>query len=153
MRRMHSPRRAATALVVLLAGALPTLPAGAATPIEDEMVERVNAARDTHDLRPLRPHPRLNRSAGSYARWMLRHDYFGHVERIRVGPGFTRVGENLAWHTGLRARVAGTVRAWLRSPGHRALMLSRRYRWVGAGMARGRLGDQAGTVWVLHLGG
>ena len=149
---MHLPRRAATAVLVLLA-ALPALPASAATPAENEMVEQVNAVRADQGLRPFRAEPRLGRSAGSYAQWMLRHDYFGHLERIRAASGFSLVGENLAWHTGLRPRVAGTVRAWLDSPPHRALMLSSRFRWIGAGMARGRLDGLISTTWVLHLGG
>ena len=150
---MQLPRKTATALLVLLAGALPAMPAGAATPVEDEMVDQVNAVRAGQGLKPLRPEPRLNQSAGSYAQWMLRHDYFGHQERIRATAGFARLGENLAWHTGWRPRVTGTVRAWLDSPGHRALMLSSRFRWIGAGTARGRLNGLAGTTWVLHLGG
>jgi uncharacterized protein YkwD len=139
-------------MLVLVAGASPAQPAAAA-PAENEMVDQVNGVRAGQGLRPLRPEPRLGRSAGSYAAWMLRHDYFGHLERIRAASGFSVVGENLAWHTGLRPRVAGTVRAWLNSPPHRALMLSSRFRWIGAGMARGRLDGLAGTTWVLHLGG
>jgi|Tabmets5t2r1_1033131.scaffolds.fasta_scaffold75552_2 uncharacterized protein YkwD len=139
-------------MLVLVAGASPAQPAAAA-PAENEMVDQVNGVRAGQGLRPLRPEPRLDRSAGSYAAWMLRHDYFGHLERIRAASGFSVVGENLAWHTGLRPRVAGTVRAWLNSPPHRALMLSSRFRWIGAGMARGRLDGLASTTWVLHLGG
>jgi uncharacterized protein YkwD len=150
---MQLPRKTATALLVLLAGGLPAMPAGAAAPAEDEMVDQVNAVRAGQGLRPLRPEARLNRSAGSYAEWMLRNDYFGHQERIRAARGFARVGENLAWHSDWRPRVAGTVQAWLDSPGHRALMLSSSFRWIGAGMARGRMGGLAGTTWVLHLGG
>jgi uncharacterized protein YkwD len=150
---MHLPRRAATAVLVLVAGALPVVSSAAATPAENEMVEQVNAVRSGQGLRPLRAEPRLGRSAGRYAQWMLRHDYFGHLERIRAASGFSLVGENLAWHTGLRPRVAGTVRAWLDSPPHRALMLSSRFRWIGAGMARGRLDGLISTTWVLHLGG
>jgi uncharacterized protein YkwD len=150
---MQLPRRAATAVLVLVAGALPAQPAAAATPAENEMVDQVNAVRAGQGLRPLRSEPRLGRSAGGYAEWMLRHDYFGHLQRIRAASGFSVVGENLAWHSGFRARVAGTVRAWLDSPPHRALMLSSRFRWIGAGMARGRLDGLASTTWVLHLGG
>lgn len=150
---MQLPRKTATALLVLLAGVLPAMPAGAAAPAEDEMVDQVNAVRAGQGLRPLRPEARLNQSAGNYAQWMLRNDYFGHQERIRAARGFARVGENLAWHTDWRPRVAGTVQAWLDSSGHRALMLSSRFRWIGAGMARGRLNGLAGTTWVLHLGG
>lgn len=117
------------------------------------MVRAVNDARTSHDLRPLRRETRLARSARAYARWMLRVDYFGHVDRIRTSARFRVLGETIAWHTGRRARVRGTLRRWLRSPPHRALILSRRFRWIGAGLARGRMHGRPSTTWVLHLGG
>jgi uncharacterized protein YkwD len=83
---------------------------------------------------------------------MLRADYFGHQPRIRASSRYSRLGENLAWRTGPRPRVRYTVAAWLNSPPHRALMLSRGFRWLGAGVARGRLDGRAGTAWVLHFG-
>jgi uncharacterized protein YkwD len=117
------------------------------------MVRAVNDARTSHGLRPLRPAPRLARSARAYARWMLRVDYFGHVGRIRTSARFRVLGETIAWHTGRRARVRATLRSWLRSPPHRALILSRRFRCIGAGQARGRMDGRQSTTWVLHLGG
>lgn len=117
------------------------------------MVATVNNVRADHGLRPLRPAPRLARSAGRYARWMLRTDYFGHLSRIRASSRFRVLGETLAWHTGRRVRVRATVRSWLRSPPHRALILSGSFRWIGAGHARGRLHSRPSTMWVLHLGG
>ena len=119
---------------------------------QSEMVSAVNGARAAHGLRPLRPAKRLHRSARTYARWMLRANYFGHVGRIRTRARFNRLGETLAWHSGRRARVRWTVRAWLRSPPHRALILSRRFRWIGAGTASGRLAGVPARTWVLHLG-
>jgi uncharacterized protein YkwD len=146
--------RTAACIALFLAGWMPAGDgrAAAARPVERAMLEKVNSVRADHDLEPLRAAPRLHRSARRYARWMLRHDYFGHQERIRA-PRFRLLGENLAWHTGRRPRVRGTFRAWLRSPGHRALILDARFRWIGAGMARGRMGEQPATTWVLHLGG
>ncbi len=84
---------------------------------------------------------------------MLRADYFGHQPRIRASSRYSRLGENLAWHPGRSARVRLTVRAWLQSPPHRALMLSSGFRWLGAGVARGRLQGRAATTWVLQFGG
>ena len=84
---------------------------------------------------------------------MLRHDYFGHLSRIRASRRFSPLGDNLAWHAGRRAAVHRTLRQWMGSPPHRALILNPGFRWAGAGMARGRLGRRVGTAWVLHLGG
>ena len=151
---LQSLRVALTMVLVLLAGAMAVASAGAATtPAQRAMVDQVNAVRTAHGLRPFRAHPMLHRTARRYARWMLRHDYFGHQQRIRAGSRFSLVGENLAWHSGWRPRVTGTVRAWLGSPGHRALLLDPRFRWLGAGMARGNLSGMAATTWVLHFGG
>jgi uncharacterized protein YkwD len=126
--------------------------AGASTSAEKRMVKKVNSVRAGHGLRPLRGSRRLGGSAARYARRMLRADYFGHQPRIRASSRYSRLGENLAWHTGLRPRVRYTVRAWLNSPPHRALLLSGGFRWLGAGLARGRLHGRAGTTWVLHFG-
>jgi uncharacterized protein YkwD len=120
---------------------------------ESTMVRAVNHARAGHGLPALRPALRLQRSARAYARWMLRADYFGHARRIRTRAGFRRLGETISWHTGRRARVRATLRAWLRSPPHRALILSRSFRWIGAGHARGSMHGRRSTTWVLHLGG
>jgi uncharacterized protein YkwD len=150
---VQSLRVALTTVLVLLAGVTLVGPAGAATPTQRAMVEQVNAVRAGHGLSPLGAAPALHRSARHYARWMVRNDYFGHLQRIRGGGRFDLLGETLAWHSGMRPRVAWTVRAWLGSPGHRALLLDPRFRWLGAGMARGRMSGTAATVWVLHLGG
>jgi uncharacterized protein YkwD len=146
-------KTAATLLVacgLLLAG---PAAADAAAPAQRAMVKKVNSVRAAHGLRPLRPAPVLHRSARGYAAWMLRHDYFGHLGRIRASSRFGLLGENLAWHSGGRPRVGWTVRAWLGSPGHRALLLHARFRWLGAGMARGTMGARRATAWVLHFGG
>ena len=150
---MQSLRMALTTVLALLAGVTLVGPAGAATPVQRAMVDEVNAVRAGHGLRSLSAAPVLHRSARRYARWMVRNDYFGHLSRIRAASRFALLGETIAWHSGLRARVAWTVRAWLGSPGHRALLLDPRFRWLGAGMARGRLSGTTATVWVLHLGG
>jgi uncharacterized protein YkwD len=145
------------AVSILLVGgsavAAPAWSSASASSHHSLMVRAVNDARASHGLRPLRQAPRLERSARAYARWMLRADYFGHLSRIRTRARFRVLGETLAWHTGRRARVRGTLRSWLRSPPHRALILSGRFRWIGAGHARGRMHSRPSATWVLHLGG
>jgi uncharacterized protein YkwD len=120
---------------------------------QTRMLTAVNAVRAQHGLGALRGSPSLGRSARAYARWMLRRGYFGHLSRIRASAAFGSLGENLELHRGHRPRVRATVGRWLRSPPHRALMLSSGYRWLGAGMARGRYAGSPSTAWVLHFGG
>ena len=79
--------------------------------------------------------------------------YFGHQTRIQISNIFGVVGENLAWHSGRQALVRWTLRAWMRSPAHRAVILHHPFRWLGAGLRRGRFKGMPATMWVLHLGG
>jgi uncharacterized protein YkwD len=82
----------------------------------------------------------------------MRTDSFHHASRIQASSRFKRLGEALALHPGWRPKRSVTVRRWLRSSGHRALLLSSRFRYVGAGMARGRYGSGYATIWTLQLG-
>jgi uncharacterized protein YkwD len=118
-----------------------------------DMVAAVNGVRSAHGLAALRHAPVLGRSAKAYAGWMLRAQYFGHQARIQTSRVFSVVGENLAWHSGRQALVRWTLRAWMRSPAHRAVILHRPFRWVGAGLRRGRFKGMPATMWVLHFGG
>jgi uncharacterized protein YkwD len=148
-------RRALVGATVACGVAL-AAPAGAQAGSESlqlKMLGAVNEVRTQHGLEALRGSRRLRRSARGYARWMLRAGYFGHLGRIRASSRFSLLGENLAWHSGRRPRVSGTVRRWMRSPPHQALVLHPGFRWLGAGMARGRLSGRRATAWVLHLGG
>jgi len=120
---------------------------------ERRMVTEVNRTRRARGLRPLRASRSLRRSAHRYAAWMLRAAYFGHLARIRASRNYRRVGEALALHSGRRSQIRMTVERWLRSPPHRALLLSHRFRYLGAGRRSGRFRGRAATTWVLHLGG
>jgi uncharacterized protein YkwD len=140
----------------LACGAALAAPAGAegnASELQQRMLHAVNAVRAQHGLAAVNGSRSLHRSASRYARWILRADYFGHLNRIRASSSFSILGENLAWHPGRRPRVSGTVRRWLRSPPHRALILHPAFHWLGAGIARGRLNGRRATTWVLHFGG
>jgi hypothetical protein len=60
--------------------------------------------------------------------------------------------EALAIHWSLSAQPLKTVRQWMASPPHRALLMSSRFRFVGLGIARGRFGSRPATTWVAPLG-
>jgi uncharacterized protein YkwD len=141
----------ASAAVIACGIALAPSVAHAARP-GDRMIERVNDARKARGVPPLRSSRSLSRSAARYARTMLRRQFFGHSARIFASRRFRRLGETLERHRGLRARIGMAVRLWLRSPSHRRLLLSRSYRYLGAGRARGRLLGRRTTMWVLHFG-
>jgi uncharacterized protein YkwD len=124
----------------------------AAAPAEQEAIEALNEVRRAHGLAPLRESGSLNGSSGAYARKMLRHDFFGHGSSIDVAGGFRSAGETLAYHTGWNAQPRKTVTRWMNSPGHRAVLLSPGFRYVGMGLARGRMGGSVATTWVAHVG-
>ena len=137
--------------LVLIACAVGAPPAGAAAGTSPaEVLRLLNAARAHHGAPPLRADRRLARAAAAHSRDMVANRYFAHRSRTGERPsqriahagwmhGRRRwhVGENLAWGTLRRARPAAIVVAWLRSPAHRRIMLDRRYRFVGVGVARG----------------
>ena len=116
------------------------------------MIKRINRVRRRHGLRRLRTSRALASSASSYARWMMRRNYFGHVSRIRASSRFHNRGEVLSLHSGYRRAPGRVVRRWLASPGHRALLLSRTPNFAGAGSYRGRYGSTPATIWVVQFG-
>jgi uncharacterized protein YkwD len=116
------------------------------------MIKKINNVRKNHGLRPVRRAPSLARSARRYARVMMSRDFFGHGSRIRAPRRFRRLGEAIAMRRGYRGSPRRTVRQWMGSPGHRALVLSPSFRFMGAGVAKGRFRGRRTTIWVLHLG-
>jgi len=119
----------------------------------DPIVERINEVRRSHGLPPFVASASLSHSATDYSHRLMRANRFTHDSFIHASSRFGHLGEALAYHGGWRPKRAQTVRRWLRSTAHRALVLSRSFRYVGAGIARGRFGRSAATIWTLQLGG
>ena len=122
----------------------------------------VNKARTAAGLRGLTWSRSLGRAATRHARDMTRRGYFAHQRaggpslgrRVRAA-GFRgrNVGEAIAFGCGSLATPASIVRAWLGSPGHRAILLSGRSR-VGIGIS-GRPAVPCGgrgSTYVLDAG-
>ena len=118
----------------------------------DPMVGKINRARRRHGLRPLRASGSLARSSRRFGRYLMRTDSFGHDSHIWASGRFRLKGEVLAMHGGHRARRGSTIRGWMRSPAHRSVLLSSRYRAVGATPVRGRFGGRRATIWVAQVG-
>ncbi len=110
----------------------------------------INEQRAADGLPALRTSPQLSRAAARHTQDMVSHAYFAHtsptgdnvVTRAEL-VGYLRgalswtVGEDIAWGTGPRATPQAIVAGWMRSPPHRANILSSRYHDIGIGVARG----------------
>jgi uncharacterized protein YkwD len=152
------PRASLAAFAVLVSLSVSPAVAGgsttppAATTASSAVIKKVNAVRQRHGLRALHASGSLIRSSSAYARHLMAADYFGHARLIRTGGHFRRRGEALALQRGWRARAGACVRSWMRSPGHRALILAHGFNYIGVGRARGRFGRMRATIYVLRLG-
>jgi uncharacterized protein YkwD len=136
----------------MLALGAPTTAAADVPPESAALIGKVNEIRRSSGLPTLRVSDELTGSSRSYARYMLKHDYFGHLASIRAGGDFSALGETLAWHQGWRDRVRATVSRWMSSAGHRAVLMSPTFRFIGAGRARGKMGSRRATTWVAQVG-
>ena len=139
-----------TVLVCALAPA-PTAASAAGVHSGDRMMDAINWVRAQSGLRPLKRSRRLVRASSARARLMMRNDFFAHPSRLSV-PTFDRVGEILELHGGRRPSVNRVLRRWANSYGHRAVLASRRFRWVGAARAVGRYRGRRATIWVVRFG-
>ena len=83
MRRVHAAAVAAAALTLALAPAQ----VGAAT-ASQRAVQQINWVRAAQHLPPLRVSRSLRRSSRRYGRWMVHHNYFGHLSRVRASRSF-----------------------------------------------------------------
>jgi uncharacterized protein YkwD len=119
----------------------------------------INRERARHGRRALAADRRLARAATRHAADMARRGYFGHISlngmsplrRARAAGWRGGVGETIGWSCGSLSTAAATVRAWMASPPHRAILLGRG-RAVGIGLKRAP-GCSGGRVyWVALVG-
>ena len=169
----RAARRSLRLLPILLAAALgcTALPdPAAARCCRDERAatfRALNAARARHGAPPLVLDERLERAARRHSREMVLRRYFAHASpgggrfsaRIAATGWMPRhgrwsVGETLAWGWGTCAGPWRVVAAWLRSPSHRRVVLSPRYRRVGIGIVRGTPvpGPEGGLTYTADFG-
>jgi len=118
----------------------------------------VNRTRIAAGLHPFRGERHLARAASRHAADMGRRHYFAHVSpsgkspisRARSAGWHGGVGEVIAWGCGTLSTPAATLRAWLNSPPHRAILLGNASR---AGVGVKRLGGCGGRAyWVIDVG-
>jgi uncharacterized protein YkwD len=143
--------RTVALLLCMLATAL-ALPGGASANKSIDMLNAVNGVRAQNGLGPLRYSRTLAHSAHSYSRTMMHRGYFGHDSRIHASRRFHSLGEILEWRRGLHPRVGATLRDWMNSPPHRAVILNGAFKYAGAGFVRGRFHGHRATIWTMHFG-
>lgn len=107
----------------------------------------VNRERVARGVAALRASNRLRSAAVGHSHAMVSAKFFSHASRngdsatrrvTRMGYGRNAlVGETIAWGSGPFATPAQLVGAFLASAEHRQIMLDRRYRDVGVGIALG----------------
>jgi uncharacterized protein YkwD len=131
----------------------PTCPSAATD--RAAIVCEINAARAEAGRGRVRSRPALVAAARAHSADMVQRGYFAHESPEGAGPadraqraGYMRgadewqVGEVLLWSRGEPLTAARAVELWLGSPGHKRILLARRYREVGAGPVAGApMGD------------
>lgn len=141
---------------------LVTVPAAQAkmSRAERAVVKRVNKLRAEHGLRGLHRDRRLARAADAHSRDMLRSGFFAHessngtstYHRVRRYRRSNLIGETLAYQpVAGNTSPAQIVRMWRQSPGHLAVLTTKRFRRIGVAKRRGVLFGQKVTVWTADL--
>lgn len=128
---------------------------------ERAIVRAINHQRARYGLRRVRPSHGLARAADFHSREMLAGDYFAHASRdggsfdrrVRRFAAHRALGETLAVVPRCGGGSAGTiVRMWMRSPPHRAILLTPRFRRIGVGKRTGSLGSGHSCVVTADFG-
>lgn len=130
------------------------------TRLEAAIRERVNAVREQHGLRRLQPDRSLEKAAFAHSHAMVERGFFAHesplpglaapADRVRAqGAQYQGVGENLALLSDWMATAEQFVDGWMKSPGHRANILTREWETTGVGV----FAAQDGTVYATQLFG
>lgn len=131
---MNTPRSRTALAAVLLAVLATLLPAPAQAQAvgkyENQARAVTNDKRDNHELRQLKRGACVQKWARRQAQKMASNDTMSHQDlgRVMNRCNLSSVGENVAagYPTGRAA-----VKAWMKSPGHRANILRPGYRLLG----------------------
>ncbi|BCJ52687.1 hypothetical protein Asp14428_41620 [Actinoplanes sp. NBRC 14428] len=121
--------------------------------LERRVASLTNEERRKAGLRRLTPQPLLGQAARAHSTDMAARYYFSHVslegatvaDRVALtGYAYAIVGENIAWG---QENALQAVNAWMRSPGHKANILSPDYTEIGVGVAEYR----GALVWTQNF--
>lgn len=145
-------RRLLSALVVLAVAAtllvLPTAPADASTcalntAAEKDSVTRINSERKSRSIRTLATNTELRTVARNWSLTMCKQGKLYHNPKLGSQVKNWRVvGENV----GRGSTVSSIHTAFMKSPGHRANILDKRYTQVGVGVYK-----KGSTLWLTQV--
>lgn len=115
----------------------------------------INKRRNKHGLSALRPNGSLKKAAKRHTGKMVASGCFEHqcsgesdvVGRV-TSAGYLpcgcswQVGENIAWGKKGRSTPAAIVKGWMKSPPHRAIILTKGFDHVDVGVLPGKPGSR-----------
>ena len=127
---------------------------------EQAMVNALNVDRTTRGLVPVRIDSRLMAIARARSADMAAKNYFSHTQPDGRNVfniisaqkiAWYDAGEIIAWNNypTLETSVAAANNQWLGSPGHKAIVVSTTYNYVGVGLALGSNGKKIWTAVYL----
>jgi uncharacterized protein YkwD len=109
----------------------------------------IKKQRKRHHVRAIRSNPQLTNAALAHSSQMASSNFFGHsgpdgtptsraaATGYMAGANAWGVGETIGWGIGRGGSPRSMVRGWMRSGGHRAVLLDGRFRQVGVGVVHG----------------
>lgn len=123
----------------------------------DELIQLANAERVKEHLSELRQSPALEIAAQEKARDMRINDYFSHDSPSNITPWYwikqryeyVYAGENLAMDF---LTSSGVHEAWLKSPTHRANILSEHFKEIGIAVVPADINGKHTTIVVQMFG-
>jgi uncharacterized protein YkwD len=136
------------------AGADRTIASQGATKAEAAVRCLVNQRRTAAGLKPLTANAKAATAAQRHTDDMVRKRYFDHVspsgstvaDRVNAtGLAWTSIGENIA--IGQRTPAA-VMSGWMKSAGHRANIMNRRFTVIGVGVNRKGTKGYSGPTWT-----
>jgi uncharacterized protein YkwD len=145
------------AVVLAVAASIAVVPSAAsADAVSREVANRINAQSVSHGLRPLALDGRLFRAGRSQSSAMMARRSLSHgnpngkarLTRLCRQMHANTIGETIGWirYRNARKQAAAIVRWWMRSPPHRAALMSANFKRIGVGRRTGKWG-RAKVVW------
>jgi uncharacterized protein YkwD len=148
MKKVLTLRALAGSLMVMLILTFTPASAMTSSTYEYDVIKWTNVKRVDHDKVAVKSQSCVDKFAERQADWLASHRTLKHqnLGTILDVCDLSSVSENIAYgySTGGRA-----VSAWMRSPGHRANILSTNKRWIGVGAVQ----DKDGVWWVSQVFG
>jgi len=142
----------------------PALAAAQLNTNEKQLMASINKVRAKHGLVKFRVNEKLWDAARGHSTEMSEKKYFYHASYgkkevwsariLRYGYKYRTVGEDIYWAGGLTGCLPSeVVKAWMKSPAHRKVILTRAFRDIGPGaaMAPDGYGKCTGAVWFYTL--